>query len=113
MSDLDDFFVHTVTVEAFQDTNGYGEPQYAAPAVVACFTEAKRRLVRSSTGEEVVSETTLYTDASHETKFPPGSRVTVGADVATVITAGAFTSGDLDLPDHLVVNLDRGASRNQ
>lgn len=108
-SELDDFYVHTCTVETYEGTNGYGEDVFDAPFIVTapegCFIEPKRRLVRSSTGEQVVSETTVYTYPAHTGRFLPGSRVTINATVSTVIVAAPFDSGDLDLPDHLVVNL--------
>lgn len=116
-SELDEFYVHTLTVATYRGTNGYGEDVYAAPFTIApplgCMIEPKRRLVRDQNGAEVVSETTIYTYPTHTARFVPGSRVTVGTDVATVITVAVFETGDLDLPDHIVVNLDRGASRSQ
>ncbi|MGH3704201.1 MAG: hypothetical protein ACRDT9_06185 [Agromyces sp.] len=108
-SELDEFYVHTLTVETFEGTNGYGEDVFSAPAVLAppdgCFIEPKRRLVRSSTGEQVVSETTVYTYPGNAAKFTPGSRVTIGGAVSRVLTVSLLESGDLDLPDHCVINL--------
>lgn len=110
-SELDDFYVHTLTVETFTGTNGYGEDTFAAPFIITppegCFIEPKRRLVRSSTGEQVISETTVYTYPANAALFKPGSRVTLDdpENPARVITVSRFESGDLDLPDHVVVNL--------
>jgi len=111
MSDeLDDFYVHTVTVEKFTGTSGYGEDQFDAPVTLApptagCFIEQRRRLVRDKTGAEVVSETTLYTYPAAADRFTPDSKVTIGTTVARVITIAVSDSGDLDLPDHIAVNL--------
>lgn len=108
-SELDEFYVHSCTVETYQGTNGYGKDVFDAPFAVTppagCFIEPKRRLVRSGTGEQVVSESTVYTYPVHAARFTPGSRVTVNGTVVTVIVAAPFESGGLDLPDHLVVNL--------
>ncbi|MDQ0894429.1 hypothetical protein [Agromyces ramosus] len=108
-SELDEFYVHALTVETFQGTNGYGEDIFAAPVVLTpptgCFIEPKRRLVRSSTGEQVVSETTVYTYPANAALFAPSSRVTINGTVSRVIVTAPFESGDLDLPDHVVINL--------
>lgn len=112
-SELDEFYVHTLTVETFTGTNGYGEDTFSAPEILdpdatppnGCFIEPKRRLVRSSTGEQVISETTVYTYPSNAAKFAPSSRVTINGVVSRVITVSPFESGDLDLPDHVVINL--------
>lgn len=106
-SELDEFYVHTVTVETFQGTSGSGTDLFSAPAILTngCFIEPKRRLVRDSTGEQVVSETTVYTYPTNAALFTPNSRVTVNGNVARVITVAPFDSGDLDLPDHVVINL--------
>lgn len=111
MSDeLADFYVHTATVETLTGTSGYGVEQFADPVILTppdtgCFIEQKRRMVRDKDGAEVISETGVYTYPTALALFAPGSRVTVNGTVAHVITVAANTSGDLDLPDHLVVYL--------
>lgn len=112
MSDeLADFYVHTVTVETLTGTSGYGVEQFAAPVILApgtdngCFVESRRRMVRDKDGVEVISETTVYTYPAAAALFTPGSRVTINGTIAHVITVAANTSGDLDLPDHVVANL--------
>lgn len=111
MDELADFYVHTVTVETFQGTDGYGRDSFAAPVVLApatsngCLVESVRRLVRSKDGAEVISETTIYTYPAAATLFTPDSRVTIGTAVARVIVAALSTSGALGLPDHLTVTL--------
>lgn len=99
------FFVHTVTVETWLGTNGYGADTFASPVTVPCFVEGKRRLVRNSTGAEVISETTLYTNPTSGALFAPDSRVTVNSVTTRVIVTATLTSGSLGLPDHVVVNL--------
>ena len=112
------FFVHTATVEQFQGTNGYGQDVFAAAVTVPCFTDDSRKLVRSKTGEEVVSETTLYTSAADGVYFQENSRVTMPTNVNTVdgdplpprisrvIKVNINDSGSLGLPDHAEVNLE-------
>lgn len=111
MDDLADFYVHTVTVETLQGTDGYGRERFAAPVVLApmnstgCFVEQKRRMVRDKDGAEVISETTIATYPAAHALFAPGSRVTVRGVESRVITAALADSGDLDLPDHTLVAL--------
>lgn len=111
MDDLTEFYVHTAIVETFQGTNGYGEDQYATPVTLdpdagnGCFIVDGRHLVRTRDGEQVISETQLYTYPSNAPLFLPGSRVTVNGNVSLVIRANLNTSGNLDLPDHVAVSL--------
>ena len=99
VDDFDSFWVHAVTVQAFTGTGGMGNT-YAAPAPLLCFVDDKRKLVRSPSGAEVISETTIYAPAG--TVLPEGSLVTLPSGrVATVITTAARDSGVLDLPDHV------------
>lgn len=102
--DMADFYVHTATVETYQGTGAYGDV-YAAPVVVACFAEAKRRLVRAKDGQETVSESTLYMGAADGGLFVPDSRVTVGGKVSYVITQNVNDAPGLDLPDHAAITL--------
>jgi hypothetical protein len=113
--DLDEFFVHTASVETWLGTGSNGDV-YASPAVVIqCFADDARKLVRNANGEQVVSETTLYTTNDHVALFVEKSRVTflndpdgdgiVPSRTALVIKVNANDSGALDLPDHLAVTL--------
>lgn len=49
----------TVTVTPYLGEGAYG-PSYGDPVTVDCRVEADRKLVRSSSGDEVVSEATIY-----------------------------------------------------
>ncbi len=104
-ADLEEMYVHTATVETYQGTNADGEDLYAAPVGVACYAEGQRRLVLNPDGEQVLSETTLYASPTEAPKFAPLSRVTVLGSTDRVIRVNTFTSGDLDLPDHIAVAL--------
>lgn len=103
--DLDDFYVHTCQVETLQGTTGYGETTYSAPVTVPCFLSDTRHLVRGKDMEQVISESQVYCNPQYADLFTPGSRVTTGTDVSTVIRANSNTSGPLDLPDHVVISL--------
>jgi len=95
---------HKVSIEAYLGSTGNGVETYAAATTVACFADDKRRLVRATTGEEVVSETTLY--AALDTVAPPQSRVTLAdGRVATVIQALRRDGGSLPVPSHLEIVL--------
>lgn len=114
MSDeLADFYVHTATVETLEGTDGYGRDRFAGNITLSptddygCFIEQRNRLVRDKDGAEVVSESTLYTSAALAALFTPGSRVTSNGVETRVITASVFTSGDLELPDHVEVSMRR------
>lgn len=108
------FYVHTVTVETFQGTRAYGDV-FAAPVTILGFMDDSRKLVRSSTGEQVVSESTFYTYPTNASLFTPDTKVTVVSDAdndeltpaqpARVIKTNANDSEALNLPDHLAVTL--------
>lgn len=98
MSDLDDFYVHTVTLTPITGEGAYGTT-YGAPADVPCFVDETTRLVRDQDGAEVTASATIY--AAPGTTAAPGTvvRLPSGRD-ATVITTEHHDSGPLDLPDH-------------
>jgi hypothetical protein len=102
--DMADFYVHTATVEPFEGAGAYGDV-YGPKVVVACFAEAKRRLVRAKDGEQVVSESTLYMGTADGALFVPDSRVTVGGKASYVITQNVNDAPGLDLPEHAAVTL--------
>lgn len=111
MDELEDFYVHTATLETFTGTDGYGRDQFAGTITLSptdtygCFIEQKRRMVRDKDGAEVISETTLYTQPAVAALCTPGSRVTYRGIESRVITASLFDSGGLELPDHTLVAL--------
>lgn len=104
MSELAEFYVHTVAVETLSGGGPMGET-YADPVDVPCFIDEKRRLIRDASGNETVSETTLWMDKAHYDLFAPGSTVTYRDRVSTVIGRSEADSGALDLPDHLEISL--------
>jgi len=74
----------TVGIETKTGNGSYG-PLYAASVNVTCVVSTTRRMVRNADGVEVVSERTLGVPASDEARFTPGSRVTIGTLISTVI----------------------------
>lgn len=83
---------HPVTVRRYEGTGPYGEV-FGDPTTHRAFVEDRRRLVVSTSGEEVVSETTIYTDSN--LSVPVGSQVTVWRDtpherIARVITTSRY-----------------------
>jgi hypothetical protein len=80
----------TVTVASYQGDSAYGAT-YAAPVIVDCRVQHGRKLVRSATGDEVVSESTIYVlptlpgGARTADVFAPESLVTFETRQAQVI----------------------------
>lgn len=93
---------HTAVIEPYEGTGPAG-PVYGAAVTVSCFAEDRRRLVRSDTGTEVVSETTLYCPPG--TVAPAESRVTVNGRQTSVIVTRNRDGGGLPTPDHVEVTL--------
>ncbi|CAL9607381.1 hypothetical protein SUDANB95_05517 [Actinosynnema sp. ALI-1.44] len=93
---------HSARIEPYEGEGGAG-PIYGAPVDVECFREDARRLVRDRTGEQVVSETTLY--CLPGIVAPPKSRVTLSGRTAFVILAKDRHSGTSAPIDHVEVNL--------
>jgi hypothetical protein len=92
---------HTVTVEPWEGSGGYGDI-WGAPFTMACFVEDKRRLVRADDGSEVVSEATVY--ANRGPSIPNRSRITLPSGrTPLVITVSDFDGGTLPVPSHLEI----------
>jgi hypothetical protein len=111
MSELDEFYVHTISVQTLIGSGAYGDV-FADPVTLSpdtdtgVFVDDKRRLVRSASGEETVSETTLFGRPALAAVIVAESLVTLPSGrVATVITTSALDSGAMDLPDHFEANL--------
>lgn len=100
----DQFQTTTVSVETFLGVGTGGREAFADPADSVCVLDDGRKLVRAANGEQVVSETTLYTDLAEASKYAPGSKVTLPTRTARVILAKPHAIGDPDV-DHLEVVL--------
>lgn len=96
---------HTVIVRAYEGTGPYGEV-FAAPVVHRAFVEDRRRLVVAAGGEEVVSETTVYTGP--DGPVPVGSQITVWPGTPYERTARVITTSRYEHPaawSHLEIAL--------
>ncbi|MCC5580587.1 hypothetical protein IMZ11_33715 [Microtetraspora sp. AC03309] len=98
-----DMLPHQVQVEPYQGAGPAG-PLYGGTVTYPGYVEDKRQLVRSATGDEVISETTVYLNPG--AVIPTESRVTLPSGrQATVITV-ATREGPTDSGmDHLEVTL--------
>lgn len=95
---------HSAALEVYLGTDGFGNPAYDPTFTMVCFQDDKRRLVRGPTGDEVVSETTLY--AQLGPSITVNSRVTLAdGRVARVLQVLARDGGDLPTPSHLEIIL--------
>lgn len=101
---IEDFYVHTVTVETFQGAGAMGDV-YAAPATVPGFLEGKNVLVRDAAGNQVVAASTFYCSTTDGAKFTPDSKVTTGGRVSHVISQNVNDAPGLGLPEHAAIYL--------
>lgn len=97
---------HSIIVRPYLGTGPYGDV-FGDPVVVRrVFVEDRRRLVRSTTGEEVISETTVRTRP--QVHIPIGSQVTVWPGTPHERTARVITANRFDHPSswsHLEIAL--------
>lgn len=95
---------HQVTIEAYAGADSFGNRLFSAAVTVTCFVDDKRQLVRASTGEEVISESTVI--APLATVCPVNSQVTLpDGRKARVLQALRRDGGGLPVPDHLEILL--------
>lgn len=102
---FEDFMVHTVTVETHAGEDPFGNINTTLSDPVEGFLDDSRALVRSASGDQVVSESTFYTGKEHKDLFKPESLVHLPDRTATVINVKVADSGPLGLPDHIAVVL--------
>ncbi len=75
MSELDDWWVHTVIVETYVGAGSRGDV-LAPPEPLLVLFEDVTQLLRRSDGTEVTSNATVFADLALAEKFTPGSVVT-------------------------------------
>ena len=87
------FMVHTVSVATKTGEGSYG-PVLATPVTVAGVqVDEETRLVRSPTGAEVTSSTTIRGPLPKADQFTVGSQVTLpSGDTTTVLSLSRLTS---------------------
>lgn len=93
---------HRAIIEPYLGTSAKG-PQYGTPVTVRCFAVEKRRLVRGTDQDQVVSLTQVFCRPG--VVAPVHSRVTVNGKSATVITLDNADGGFLPTPDHVQLYL--------
>jgi hypothetical protein len=102
------FWVHEATVQTYAGETSTGSV-YAAPVTFFCFVDDARKLVVTSDGEELASSTTIFASPTYASLFTPDSKVTSpqfsDGRIARVVNVNSMTSGPLDLPDHVQVDL--------
>lgn len=96
---------HRVDVEPFTGAGARGDTYAAKVPSVRCMRDDRIQLVRTTTGEEVVSQTTLIMRLAQEPHFPAGSKVTLPTRTATVIGVARRDDGGLGAWQHLEVTL--------
>jgi hypothetical protein len=103
------WFVDTITVETFLGSGAMGDV-FAAPVILAppngCWVENSRKLVRAANGEQIISETTVYTATANNALFNTDARVTINGVVSRVLKANNNdTAGLMPSVDHVAINL--------
>jgi hypothetical protein len=100
--DLAEFYVHTAIVEAYLGSGADGDV-YGAPATIPGYWEGGSKLIVNADGEQLLAQGVFRTAPEHAAAFPILSRVTVEGITGRVQRLATFTSGALDLPDHIEV----------
>lgn len=99
---------HEIRLEEFLEDDSWGSG-YGPARTEHAAIDATTRLVRDSSGKEVVSTTTVALPATAG-YVPPGSRVTLpaghGGRTATVIACQVADGGGLPTPDHVALHLE-------
>lgn len=100
--------MHWVLIERFLGNGAMG-PAFDQSTGQRCFFDDTRRMVRNAEGVEVLSSSSVVLPPGVAT-VPLGSRVTApgsfGGRIASVIAVSVRDSGDLELPDHVVLSLE-------
>lgn len=97
--------VHTTSVQMYVGVDSSGAQIHAAAVDLPCFVDRKRRMVRDSTGEQVVSESTIFYGVDSAAILVPGSRVLDPRDgrESTIITMAVRDMPGYPTPDHVEV----------
>lgn len=108
MSDpLASWWVHPVTIRRWLSESAYG-PTFAAAETVRGFVQGGPKLVRDSTGAEVVSSVQVALPIT-VAFVPPQSEVDLpaqfGGRTARVLSTAVGDGGGQPTPDHSVLNL--------
>ena len=96
-----------VTIEAYQDSDGFGGPGFAAGVEYAARVRATQRMVRSPDGEERVSSTVVTLPGPPEgpAAVDPRSRVTLPGGAKPPILAVESYPDEAGVIDHFKLRL--------
>jgi hypothetical protein len=103
--ELAEFYVHTASAEPYLGTNADGADLYGTAVDVPGWWEGVNRLILNSDGEQVLALGVFRTNVANAPSFPLLARVTVEGTTGRVERISTFTSGDLELPDHVEIAL--------
>lgn len=102
--DLDEFWVHTISVRTNLGEGGNGTI-WSDPVTVPCFIDGGVKVIRTATGEQQVVNAPVYAPLAHAATLTAGSEVTMRGTTSRILAATVYDSGDLDLPDHVQITL--------
>lgn len=100
-----DWATDSIVVETYKGTGFDGAVYLPAETVENIMVEDVRRLVRSTDGNELVSETTIYAEPEAAGKLTDGSRVTLPSGRRSKVLRVAVLDV-FGLTGHVVVNLE-------
>lgn len=104
-ADLSFFWIDSVSVQTYEGQDAAG-PVLAAAVNVPCFVDETSKLVRNKGGDQLVSASTVYADASQFPVFAEQSRVTYDGQTSTVISCERLSSDGLNFGiDHIAAHL--------
>ena len=96
------FKQHTVTIEPYLGTDGYGRDTYGPAITVQGWVEETTKLVRKKDGSEVVSSSQFHCELA--TNCPERSRATLPSGKVTLaISAARRDGGAWPVPSHLEI----------
>jgi hypothetical protein len=106
MDELDDFWVHTITVQPRAGAGANGKVR-TDPVEVSCFIDGGTKTVRTTNGELIVAAAPVYAPVSAASVLPIGAAVTLPGETTPrqIVAVTVRTSGGLGLPDHIELAL--------
>jgi len=96
------FKQHTVTIEPYLGTDGYGRDTFGPAVQVKGWLEETAKLIRKADGSEVVSSSQFHCDL--DTACPARSRATLPSGAVTrALSAARKDGGTWPVPSHLEI----------
>jgi hypothetical protein len=94
----------TCDIQPYAGAGSKGPTYSATVTGVRCYIDQKRRLVRTPTGDQVLSSATVY--AALDVVAPPLSLVTFAGKTAKVLARVDADGAGADTPDHCELSLE-------